>query len=86
MQVIIINNILYNYNNKFRPEEFFIIGSNQMLLNYITGVLPDLEVYHVNQMVMEDFFIWLLERSFMSGIIADIKKQESCWLWFTSSL
>ena len=37
-----ISYILYNYNNKFRPEEFFIIGSNQMLLNYITGVLPDM--------------------------------------------
>lgn len=59
-----ISYILYNYNNKFRPEEFFIIGSNQMLLNYITGVLPDLDVYHVNQMVMEDFFIRLLERDF----------------------
>lgn len=59
-----ISYILYNYKDKFRPEEFFIIGSNRMLLNYITGVLPDLDVYHVNQMVMEEFLIRFLERDF----------------------
>jgi DNA helicase-2/ATP-dependent DNA helicase PcrA len=32
-----ISYILYNYKEKFRPDEFFIIGSNKMLLNYITG-------------------------------------------------
>lgn len=59
-----ISYILYNYKDKFRPEEFFIIGSNRMLLNYITGVLPDLDVYHVNQMVMEEFLTRFLERDF----------------------
>lgn len=59
-----ISYILYNYKDKFRPEEFFIIGSNHMLLNYITGVLPNLDVYHVNQMVMEEFLIRFLERDF----------------------
>ena len=60
-----ISYILYNYADKFKPEEFYIIGSNTMLLNYITGVLPDLDVYHINQMVMEDFFRELLERDFL---------------------
>lgn len=59
-----ISYILYNYANKFKPEEFYIIGSNTMLLNYITGVLPDLDVYHMNQMVLEEFFRELLERDF----------------------
>ncbi len=59
-----ISYILYNYKEKFRSDEFFIIGSNKMLLNYITGVLPNLDVYNVNQMTMEDFLIDLLDKDF----------------------
>ncbi len=63
-----ISYILYNYKDKFRPDEFYIIGSNKMLLNYITGVLPNLDVYHVNQLTMQEFFLLLLEGDF------DLKK------------
>ncbi|MDF2942016.1 MAG: ATP-dependent helicase rep [Herbinix sp.] len=63
-----ISYILYNYKEKFRPDEFFIIGSNKMLLNYITGVLPNLDVYNVNQMTMEEFLLSLLDKDF------DLKK------------
>lgn len=63
-----ISYILYNFKDKFRPDEFFIIGSNKMLLNYITGVLPNLDVYNVNQMTMEEFLLSLLDKDF------DLKK------------
>lgn len=65
-----ISYILYNYKEKFRPDEFYIIGSNKMLLNYITGVLPNLDVYNVNQMTMEEFFLLLLDKDF------DLKKSK----------
>lgn len=55
-----ISFILYNYQERFRPEDFYIVGSNRILLNYITGVLPDLDVYGVRQMTMEQLFIRLL--------------------------
>ncbi len=55
-----ISYILYNYAEKFRPDDFYIVGSNRILLNYITGVLPDLDVYGVRQMTMEQLFIRLL--------------------------
>lgn len=55
-----ISYILYNYENDFRPEDFYIIGSNRILLNYITSVLPDLDVYGVSQMTMEQLFVRLL--------------------------
>ncbi len=55
-----ISYILYNYAERFRPEDFYIVGSNRILLNYITGVLPDLDVYGVRQMTMEQLFIRLL--------------------------
>ena len=55
-----ISYILYNYEDKFRPEDFYIIGSNRILLNYITSVLPDLDVYGVSQMTMEQLFVRFL--------------------------
>ena len=55
-----ISFILYNYEERFRPEDFYIVGSNRILLNYITGVLPDLDVYGVRQMTMEQLFVRLL--------------------------
>ena len=55
-----ISFILYNYEERFRPEDFYIVGSNRILLNYITGVLPVLDVYCVRQMTMEQLFVRLL--------------------------
>ena len=54
-----ISYILYNYE-QFRPVDFYIVGSNRILLNYITGVLPELDVYGVSQMTMEQLFVRLL--------------------------
>lgn len=55
-----ISYILYNYVEDFKPEDFYIIGSNRILLNYITGVLPELDVHGVKQMTMDQLFIRLL--------------------------
>ena len=55
-----ISFILYNYQERFKPDDFYIVGSNRILLNYITGVLPDLDVYGVRQMTMEQLFVRLL--------------------------
>ena len=55
-----ISYILYNYEERFRPEDFYIVGSNRILLDYITGVLPDLDVYGIRQMTMEQLFVRLL--------------------------
>lgn len=55
-----ISYILYNYELEFKPDDFYIIGSNKVLLDYITGVLPDLDVYGVRQMTMAELFARLL--------------------------
>ena len=55
-----ISYILYNYTEDFKPDDFYIVGSNRILLNYITGVLPDLDVYGIRQMTMEELFVRLL--------------------------
>ena len=55
-----ISFILYNYEERFRPNDFYIVGSNRILLNYITSVLPGLDVHGVHQMTMEQLFTRLL--------------------------
>lgn len=55
-----ISYILYNYADTVKPQDFYIIGSNKMLLNYITGVLPDLDVTGFRQMTMEEMFTRLM--------------------------
>ena len=55
-----ISYLLYNYGDYLKPEAFYIIGSNKMLLKYITGVLPDLGVDGFGQMTMEELFTRLM--------------------------
>lgn len=77
-----ISYILYNYEEDFRPEDFYIIGSNHILLNYITSVLPELDVYGIRQMTMEQLFIRLLyedwdeEKYTVHTIDARMRKQH----------
>ncbi len=77
-----ISYILYNYEETFRPEDFYIIGSNRILLNYITSVLPDLDVYGVSQMTMEQLFVRLLYEEWDGEkyqiIPADKNDKSSC--------
>ncbi len=75
-----ISYILYNYETRFRPEDFYIIGSNRILLNYITSVLPDLDVYGVSQMTMEQLFVRLLYEDWDPGRygIRPIDKKNPC--------
>lgn len=57
-----ISYILYNYAEKFTSNEFCIIGSNDVLIRYITGGLPELDVYDVKQKRMDAFLCHLLHK------------------------
>ncbi len=65
-----ISYILYNYKERFEANEFCIIGSNDMLLNYITSGLPELDVFHMKQKRMDEMFVHLLGR--------DLKAKSKC--------
>ena len=58
-----ISYLLYNYENRYKPSEFCIVGSNDMLLNYISSGLPELDVNHVQQMRMDLFFPYLMGKA-----------------------
>lgn len=74
-----ISYILYNYKEDFRPEDFYIIGSNKILLNYITGVLPELDVYGIRQMTMEELFIRLLYEEWNGKICSVHPVSQEAW-------
>ena len=74
-----ISYILYNYKEDFRPEDFYIIGSNKILLNYITGVLPELDVYGIRQMTMEELFIRLLYEEWNEKIYRVHPVSQEAW-------
>ena len=55
-----ISYLLYNYEDRYKPSEFCIVGSSDMLLNYISSGLPELDVNHVSQMRMDVFLPYLM--------------------------
>ncbi len=48
--------LLYNYKDIFNSGNFYILGSNKMFLNYITSILPSLDVAEIKNMVLSSFF------------------------------
>lgn len=58
-----ISYILYNYADRYTPSEFCIVGSSDMLLNYISSGLPELDVNHVRQMRMDLFIPYLMGKA-----------------------
>lgn len=57
-----ISYILYNYKERFMSNEFCIIGGNDLLLNYITSGLPELDVPNIKQKRMDVMLSHLLGR------------------------
>lgn len=55
-----ISYILYNYKERFMSNEFCIIGGNDLLLNYITSGLPELDVPDIKQKRMDVMLTHLL--------------------------
>lgn len=60
-----ISYLLYNYKHRFESNEYCIIGSNDLLLNYITSGLPELDVPNIKHMRMDQIFARLCEKSWV---------------------
>lgn len=57
-----ISYIMYNYKERFASNEFCIVGGSDILIDYITGGLPELDVYDVKHMRMDELLTHLLDR------------------------
>ncbi len=60
-----ISYLLYNYKHRFESNEFCIVGSNDLLLNYITSGLPELDVPNIKHLRMDQLFIRLCEKDWL---------------------
>lgn len=58
-----ISYLLYNYEALYKPSEFCIIGSSDMLLHYIRSGLPELDVHHIHEMRMDEVFPYLMGKA-----------------------
>lgn len=68
-----ISYLLYNYEELYKPSEFCIIGSSDMLLHYIRSGLPELDVHHIHEMRMDAVFPYLMGKAWKKQyqIVAD---------------
>lgn len=57
-----ISYIMYNYKERFASNEFCIVGGSDILIDYITGGLPELDVPDVKHKRMDELLCYLLKK------------------------
>lgn len=84
-----ISYLLYNYDDRYKPSEFCIVGGSDMLLNYISSGLPELDVNHVRQMRMDIFITYLMGNAWKKKYCLIPEEEESApksKLWYVQCL
>lgn len=56
--------LLNNNNKHVNSDQFLIIGPNNYFLDYVSGVLPDLDVEMVNQTTITDLASYIVDEKF----------------------
>lgn len=64
--------LVYNNIDIVKPEQYLVIGPNKFFVNYISGVLPDLDVNNVSQLTYDEILQDLIKEDF--ELISDEKK------------
>lgn len=56
--------LVYNHMKKINPDQYLVIGPNKFFVNYISGVLPDLDVDNVSQLTYDEILKNLIGEEF----------------------
>ena len=56
--------LVYHYQDAIKPNQYLVIGPNRFFVNYISGVLPDLDVQEVRGNTLEEIGEVLLGQKF----------------------
>lgn len=56
--------LVYNNIKNINPEQYLVIGPNKFFVNYISGVLPDLDVNNVLQLTYDEIVKELIKEDF----------------------
>ena len=46
--------LVYNNREIYKPSDYMVIGPNKFFVNYISGILPDLDVNGVSEYTLEE--------------------------------
>ncbi|WP_282935387.1 3'-5' exonuclease [Paenibacillus sp. RC67] len=68
--------LLYQYRDQVRAERMIILAPNRMFLDYISGVLPELGVGHIQQTTFSDWALELLDHEVQ---LADQAERLKYW-------
>lgn len=64
--------LVYNNMDVIHPDQYLVIGPNKFFVNYISSVLPDLDVDHVSQLTYDEILKQLVKENF--SLISDENK------------
>ena len=84
--------LMYNNSNKYKANQFMVIGPNKFFINYISNVLPDLDASNAVQVTYEELASNFIGEKIIfedsTKKLADIidKKATEDYLKFKSSL
>lgn len=79
--------LVYNFRDKYKSNQFMVIGPNKYFLSYISSVLPDLDVDNVNQLIFDEISKEYVDEKYKIVDLRfnDIKKLK-CSLEFKDAL
>ena len=79
-----ISYMMYNYKDRFTSNEFCIVGGSDILIDYITGGLPELDVYDVKHMRMDELLAHLLHKEWKKKY--RLVEANPSWAWKSKML
>lgn len=79
-----ISYIMYNYKERFTSNEFCIVGGSDILIDYITGGLPELDVPDVKHMRMDELLCYLLKKEWKKKF--KLVEPEPAYAWKSKML
>lgn len=79
-----ISYIMYNYKERFTSNEFCIVGGSDILIDYITGGLPELDVYDVKHMRMDGLLTYLLHKEWKKKY--KLEQANTAYAWKSKML
>jgi len=69
--------LVYNHLNIFKPSDYMVIGPNKFFVNYISGILPDLDVNGVAEYTLEELLNIYLNNEFVIDNLLDVINPNS---------
>lgn len=68
--------LAYNYQDMYNTNQYLVVSPNKLFTDYISAILPDLEVDKVKQLTYEDIFLDYLNLKFKPTLLTRNKGSE----------